>query len=117
MNRDYLVYKNFLGSVHFHTEDEIFYGKIEEIDDLITFEGKSVSELKKTFHEAVDDYLKLCHKLDKPVFKSFKGSFNVRINPELHKKAFRKSVTLGISLNQLVQKAIEKEVKAKVVAA
>ncbi len=116
MKKDYLVYKNFLGSVHFHTEDEIFFGKIEEIDDLVTFEGKSVSEVKKAFHDAVEDYLILCQKLDKPVFKSFKGSFNVRINPELHKKAFRKSVTLGISLNQLVQNAIEKEVKSNVVA-
>jgi predicted HicB family RNase H-like nuclease len=108
--KDILTYKDFIGSVHFSNEDEIFYGKIEEIDDLITFEGKSVSELKKSFKESVDDYISLCEKFNKPQLKSFKGSFNIRIHPELHRKAFRKSLILGISLNQFIQSVIEKDI-------
>jgi predicted HicB family RNase H-like nuclease len=53
----------------------------------------------------------LCQTTGKPVHKSYKGSFNVRITPELHKKAVQKSLILGMSLNHLVQKAIEKEVE------
>lgn len=56
-----------------------------------------------------DDYLDLCSKYEKESEKSFKGSFNIRISSELHRKAFRKSQREGISLNQLVQKALEKE--------
>ena len=51
--KDILVYKNFLGSVHFYAEDGVFYGKIEGVNDLVTFEGQSVEELKNAFHEAV----------------------------------------------------------------
>ena len=109
--KDILQYKDFMGSVHFSTEDECFFGKIEGIDDLVTFEGQSVGELKKAFKEAVDDYTELCRFTGKPLHKSYKGSFNVRVTPELHKKAVQKSLKLGISLNQLVQKAIEEEVK------
>ena len=47
--KDYMVFKDFIGSVHYNSSDEVFYGKIEEIDDLVTFEGKSVNELKKSF--------------------------------------------------------------------
>ncbi|TGK12897.1 type II toxin-antitoxin system HicB family antitoxin [Leptospira fletcheri] len=108
--KDILNYKDFIGSVHYSDEDETFYGKLEEIDDLVTFEGKSVSELKKSFKDSVDDYISVCEKLKKPLFKSFRGTFNVRINPELHRKAVRKSLVLGISLNQFVQSAIEKEI-------
>jgi len=108
--KDSLTYKGFIATVHFNADDEIFFGKIEEIDDLISFEGKSVPELKKAFINAVDDYLNICEKYKKPVMKSYKGSFNVRIEPELHRKAVRKSLLMGISLNQLIQKAIEKEV-------
>ena len=97
--KDFLKFKEFISSVHFHTEVEIFYGKIEEIDDLISFEGKSVSELKKSFYEAVEDYIDICKKSKKELFKSFKGSFNVRISPELHKKIYRASIIQGISLN------------------
>jgi len=77
----------------------------------VTFEGQDVKELKEAFRRAVDDYEELCKGTGKPLLKSYKGSFNVRITPELHKKAVQKSLILGISLNQLVQKAIEEEVK------
>lgn len=109
--KDILTHEGFIGSVHFSAEDECFYGKIEGIDDLITFEGQDVRELKEAFLEAVSDYKTLCVKSHKPMYKSYKGSFNIRIAPELHKKAVQKSLILGISLNQLVQKAIEEEVK------
>ena len=109
--KDMLTSEGFIGSVHFSAVDECFYGKIEGIDDLITFEGKNVRELNDAFCEALSDYKELCHQLKKPLFKSYKGSFNIRIAPELHKKAVQKSLMLGISLNQLVQNAIEEEVK------
>ncbi|HOT76194.1 MAG TPA: methyltransferase domain-containing protein, partial [Candidatus Wallbacteria bacterium] len=42
---------------------------------LVTFEGKSVSELKNSFKEAVNDYIELCQKVNKEAAKSFKGTF------------------------------------------
>jgi predicted HicB family RNase H-like nuclease len=109
--KDILIYKDFLGSVHFSAEDDCFFGKIEGIDDLVTFEGQDVKAIKKSFREAVEDYIELCNITKKPLLKSYKGSFNIRIAPDLHKKAVQKSLILGISLNQLVQQAIEKEVE------
>jgi predicted HicB family RNase H-like nuclease len=108
--KDILRYKNFIGSVHFSAEDECFFGKIEGVDDLVTFEGRDVDELKRSFREACEDYFRLCRQAGKPLQKSYKGSFNVRLTAELHQKAVRKSSLLGISLNQLVQRAVEKEV-------
>jgi predicted HicB family RNase H-like nuclease len=108
--KDILTYKDFIGSVHFSAEDRVFHGKIEGITDLVTFEGKNVDELIKAFHEAVDDYIALCKEAGKEPLKSCKGSFNVRVPSELHMKAIKQATVLGISLNQLVQKAIEKAV-------
>lgn len=109
--KDVLTYKDFVGSVHYSTDDEIFFGKIEGIDDLVTFEGASVAELKKSFEGSVDDYIKLCKKANKAPEKSFKGSFNVRLNPELHKKAYRIAMIEGKTLNQFILQAVEHEVK------
>jgi predicted HicB family RNase H-like nuclease len=108
--KDLLTYKDFIGSVHFSAEDEVFHGKIEGISDLITFEGQSVSELVNAFQEAVDDYIELCSEVGKEPERPFKGSFNVRIPSELHRKAAKKAAIMGISLNQLVQKALEEKV-------
>lgn len=111
--KDTLTYKGFIGSVHFSSEDTVFYGRIEQINDLVTFEGDNVEELVNSFHEAVDDYITLCKETGKKPLKSCKGSFNVRISPETHRKALEKATVLGVSLNQLVQRAIEKEVEKK----
>lgn len=50
--------------------------------------------------------------LEKDPLKSFKGSFNVRIAPELHSKAYKTASLSGKSLNQFVQEAIEKQVES-----
>ena len=109
--KDVLVYKDFLGSVHFSADDEVFFGKIEGIEDLISFEGKSVKEIKKAFEEAVDDYIELCAQNEKDIERSYKGSFNVRMSPDLHRQVKRTAVKLGISLNQFIQKAVEDELQ------
>ena len=109
--RDVIRYKEFLGSVHYAEADDCFFGRIEGIDDLVTFEGRTTAELRMAFREAVDDYLALCRKVKKPVLKSYRGGFNVRLPAELHMKAVRKSALLGVSLNKLVQRAVENEIR------
>ncbi|MDA8174013.1 MAG: type II toxin-antitoxin system HicB family antitoxin, partial [Nitrospiraceae bacterium] len=91
-------------------DDDVFHGKIAAINDLILFEGTSVKELKKAFHEAVDDYLETCKEMGREPQKPYKGSFNVRIPSDLHRKAAAKATMMGVSLNQLVQKALEEKV-------
>ena len=109
--KDVLIYRDYIGSVHFNSDDEVFFGKIEGIDDLVSFEGSSVNELKKSFEEAVEDYIEICSINKKKNEKSYKGSFNVRIPSEIHKKAKRLATLKGISLNQFIQHAVEEEVK------
>lgn len=110
--KNILKYKEFIATVHFSTEDEVFYGKIEGINDLVTFEGSTVSELKNAYQEAVDGYIDLCHQLSKPAEKSYKGSFNIRISQDLHRKASQSATMEGLTLNQFVKKAIERECRA-----
>ena len=108
--KDILQYNGFIGSVHFDADDAVFYGKIEGIGDLVTFEGESVAELQQAFKEAIEDYIEICEQKGKAIHKSYKGNLNVRISSELHRKAMQKSLILGISLNQFIKKAIEREI-------
>ena len=104
---DILQYKGYYASVHFSAEDDVFYGKLLGIDDLVNFEGDSVKQLKKAFHEAVDDYLETCEELGKEPNKTYKGSFNVRISTDLHKAAAIFASLHNISLNDFVKTAID----------
>ena len=98
--------KSYHAQIEYSNEDTIFFGSILGIDDSITFEGKSVKELETSFQEAVDGYLEMCHKIGKEPQKFYKGSFNVRIDPEIHRQASLLAKSSKMSLNKFVEKAI-----------
>ncbi|MEL4306923.1 DNA repair protein [Joostella sp. CR20] len=54
-----LKYNGFIGSVEYSEEDEVYYGKLEGISDLVLFEGKTKELLKKNFELAVKNYTNL----------------------------------------------------------
>ena len=110
--KDVITYKDFIGSVHFAAEDRVFYGKIEGINDLITFEGETVKQLEEGFKFMVDEHIRDCKKNNLPVEKSYKGNLNIRLAPELHKKAAHNAALRGISLNQYINEAIRNTLQA-----
>lgn len=109
--KNYFEYKNYIGKIEISVEDEVFFGKIYGIDDLVTFEGKSFDELKQAFREAVDDYLELCEECGKEPQKAYKGQFSVRIPVELHKEIAIQAIKEDITLNQLAVKAFKQYMK------
>lgn len=101
-----MKYKDYYGTVEYSDADECFHGKVLGIHGLVTFEGESVQELKKSFQEMIDLYIADCEEKHISPNKSYKGTFNVRIAPKLHRKAALCAADEGISLNALVEKAI-----------
>ena len=105
-------YKDILGSVETDLESKCLYGKLLYINDLVLYEGNTLEELEASFHEAVDDYIKTCRELNRPVQKSFKGSLNVRIGEKLHQAAAERAVSQGLSLNDYIKVAIEHQISS-----
>ena len=101
-----LEYRGYIGSVEFSEEDSLFFGKVLGIRALISYEGENAQDLVEDFHGAVDDYLALCEERGTEPEKAYKGSFNVRISPELHKAAAIAALRDQTSLNSFVEKAI-----------
>ncbi len=108
--KNVLEFKGYAGSVEFSADDKVFFGKIVGIRDVVTFEGATVKELTKAFHESVNDYLETCKEMGKDPDKEFKGSFNVRVKPSIHRLISVRSAAMKISLNHFVEKVLEKEV-------
>jgi predicted HicB family RNase H-like nuclease len=104
--KDVLNYKGFIGSVHFSADDSVFYGKVEGITDLVTFEGETVKELTEAFHFMVDEHIKDCEVENLSPEKSYKGSFNVRLTPELHWRIAISAKMRGITINKYVYEAL-----------
>ena len=101
--------KGYHAKIEFDQEDKIFVGHVLGINDSINFHGKSVRELTKEFDNAISNYLDYCKKSEKEPEKEFKGSFNIRIKPEQHKKIALYAADEGITINQFVSRAIDDE--------
>ncbi len=105
-----MEYRGYIGSVEFSAEDEVFFGKVQSIRALISYEGQTAQSFVANFHEAVDAYLALCAAERREPEKAYKGSFNVRISPELHRKAAVTALTRQMTLNSFVEQSIAQAV-------
>ncbi|MCR4690686.1 MAG: type II toxin-antitoxin system HicB family antitoxin [Lachnospiraceae bacterium] len=105
-----MEYKGYAGSVEFSEPDGVFYGKVQGIRSLISYEGTNAKELVSDFHKAVDDYLALCESEGTSPEIAYKGSLNVRFkNTDLHRRAAIYAINHQQSLNSLIEEAVEEK--------
>ncbi len=102
-----MEYKGYIGKAEVDEDAGLFHGEIINIRDVVTFEGKTVTELRRAFHESVDDYLAFCAERGEDPNKPFSGKFVVRIPPELHRKVYAQARLSEKSLNRWVSDVLE----------
>ena len=107
MKKNILEYKGYHTTVEFDAETYMLRGKIEGINDFVNFESDDPRMIEQEFHKAVDDYLLFWQEVGKEPDKEYKGTFNIRIQPALHKKLAFLALKNGESLNTTVEKAIQ----------
>lgn len=103
-----LQYKGYDGSVLYSAEDKLLHGKLLGIRDFVLYDGNDVQTLEKNFQGAVDEYLAFCKAEGKTPDTPFKGSFNVRISQDLHKRAALYAEEHDRKLNAVVNDALQK---------
>ncbi len=57
-----MEYKGYIGKFSFDEKKHIFYGKVSNVKNSITFQWKSIETLRYHFRDAVNDYLAWCLK-------------------------------------------------------
>ena len=109
----FLEYKGYTGSIEYCREDNLLYGKVLGMNGLISYEGASGKDLESDFEVAVDTYIAECKESGITLEKPFKGSFNVRVSPELHQKAALLAMKEKMSLNRFVAESIEEQISKR----
>lgn len=102
-----MEYKGYHATIQYDAEDKLFVGEVFGIVDSLNFHGSSVDELEDMFHQSIENYLSICAQCGKEPDKEFKGTFNVRIPSELHRKVALEAAKQSLTLNQYVTRSLE----------
>lgn len=101
-----LSYKKYNGTVEYSKEDNCLFGKVIGIKSLLSYEGDSIKELEQDFQNVINEYLDDCKERNVEPELPYKGTFNIRISPELHRNIAVYAIEHGKSLNAVVEEAI-----------
>ncbi|MEM9925637.1 MAG: type II toxin-antitoxin system HicB family antitoxin [Cyanobacteria bacterium P01_D01_bin.50] len=94
-----MTYKGYSANLEVDVEAGIIFGRVLDINDVITFKGKTVEEARQEFQKSVDDYLAFCEDLGEEPDKPFSGKLPFRTTPEHHRKIFIAASKAGKSIN------------------
>lgn len=106
MNKNFIEYKGYYGTASFDAEELIFYGKLDFVKALVTYEATTAKQLKE-FENAVDDYLDTCKEKAIEPEQPFKGSLNIRLGKELHRKIALAANSQELSINAFIKNQLE----------
>jgi len=96
------TYKGYHGKVEYDSKSNLFHGEVVDLRDVITFQGKSVDELKHAFRESIDDYIAFCEEKGEKPEKPFTGKLMLRLPPAVHRKVHFEAKKSGKSLNEYI---------------
>ncbi len=106
-----LTYKGFSAKIEFSADDNVFFGRLSGIRDIVTFHGETVEELKESMRESVDFYVEVCEKEGKKQKKSYSGKLLFRLPDKLHAEIAEAATRHGKSINEWGKEVFEMAVK------
>lgn len=98
------------GHLAYAKEDDCLFGRVMFIRPLLTYEGQTLAELKADFEGVVDEYLGDCKAGGRTPEKPFKGSFNVRVSSEVHRRLVLAAEKRHETLNKYVSDVLAESV-------
>ncbi|WP_066811218.1 type II toxin-antitoxin system HicB family antitoxin [Frigidibacter mobilis] len=103
-----MTYNGYSARIEYDDEDQILFGRIAAIQDVVGFHADSVEDLRAAFHEAFDDYVQTCAAVGKEPQKPFSGKVMFRVAPEVHRRAAIRAEMEGKSLNQWAEEVLDR---------
>lgn len=103
-----MTHNGYHGSIEYSPEDDCLHGRLLNINDIVTYEGNSLAEIKTAFRDSVNDYLAFCAETGKSPDKPYSGKMMFRVDPQVHAKAALAAQLKGISLNQWAEEVLDK---------
>ena len=103
-----MTLEGYVVRVELDEEAGLFHGEVVNTRDVLTFQGRTIEELKTAFADTIADYAEWCRKRGKKPERPYSGNFTVRLFPELHRRVAAAAARDGKSVNAFVASALER---------
>lgn len=107
-----LKYRGFIARVEFSADDNVFVGRLLNINDIVVFDAETVKGLKQSMKESVDFYLEVCDKTGKKPKKAYSGKIILRLPNKLHERIAEAAARHGKSINEWGKEVFESAIKS-----
>ncbi len=108
-----IEYKGYIGEIEFDPEIDSFHGTVINTNDVITFYGTSVMELRNEMRKSIDEYLEFCKEQGRGPEQPFSGKLIIQTSPDLHRRIALNAARQHLNLNTYIQDVLEKVAPAE----
>jgi predicted HicB family RNase H-like nuclease len=105
-----IEYKGYVGVFEFDEDLGEFHGFVVNTQDVITFYGSSVEELREELKNSVEVYLAFCAEKGRQPEKPYSGKLSIRTSPAIHRQIAMEAARRRVSMNAFVESVLEKAV-------
>ena len=102
-----MKHKGYTARIESDPRDNIFVGHVLGLRSIISFHGKTVTDLRSAFETAIEDFLRDCKEQGVRPEKPVSGKLMLRVPPAVHGAALVAAQAAGKSLNQWATEVIE----------
>ena len=103
-----MTHDGYVANVELDEEAGLFHGEVINTRDVLTFQGRTLEDLKEAFADTIADYVDWCRDRGKEPERPYSGHFTVRVSPELHRRIAAAAARDGKSVNAFVASALER---------
>lgn len=100
----------YVAVVSLDEEAGLFHGEIVNTRDVLTFQGRSLDELREAFNDTLDDYAAWCAERGRTPERPYSGAVTLDLGPDLHRRLSVTAARLGITLDAFVRDQVERAV-------
>lgn len=102
----------YVARIDLNEEDDTFHGRITNISDVVTFEGKNVKELMREFATSLKVYREVCREDGREPEEPFSGKFVLRVEPDVHRAITIAAEREEKSINRWAAEALQRAASA-----
>jgi predicted HicB family RNase H-like nuclease len=98
----------YIATIELDEDAGFFHGEVVNTRDVLTFQGRTLDELRTAFAETVADYVEWCKERGKEPERPYSGNFMLRLSPELHRRVAAAAARSGKSINGFVADTLDR---------